>query len=592
TVYSYVDYTLGANVEVLNLVGNAVNGTGNALNNSLYGNDGNNRLDGGAGLDTMVGGKGDDEYVLDQAGELALVSESANQGTDRLLISYAAAATGSLIDLNLSNLQQIENVTVLAGGDFTFAGNDLNNNLAGGSGNDFINGGKGADTMSGAAGNDTYIVDNVGDVVIESSISLSEIDTVYSYIDYTLGANLEVLNLVGSALSATGNALNNSLYGTAGNNILDGGTGADFMAGGTGNDTYIVDNIGDVVSETSTLASEIDTVRASVNYTLGANLENLILTGSGNIYGVGNSQNNVITGNEGNNQLIGGAGLDTMIGGKGNDIYSIDQAGELALVQELASEGTDSLFIEYTATAQTGTVDLNLNNLKNVENVVVTGAGDFTLAGNDLGNSLTGSSGNDFINGGKGADTMTGGGGNDTYIVDNIGDVVSETGTSLSEIDSVYSYVDYTLGANLEILNLVGSASKGTGNGLNNSIYGNDADNILDGGAGTDSLTGGAGADTFVFSSRTDMGLGASRDVITDFSSLQGDKIDLTKFDANLLQGGMDGFTFIGANDFTGAGQLRFVDHVLSGNVSGNAGADFEIQLVGVNSFSANDLVA
>ena len=592
TVYSYVDYTLGANVEVLNLVGNAVNGTGNALNNSLYGNDGNNRLDGGAGLDTMVGGKGDDEYVLDQAGELALVSESANQGTDRLLISYAAAATGSLIDLNLSNLQQIENVTVLAGGDFTFAGNDLNNNLAGGSGNDFINGGKGADTMSGAAGNDTYIVDNVGDVVIESSISLSEIDTVYSYIDYTLGANLEVLNLVGNALSATGNALNNSLYGTAGNNILDGGTGADFMAGGTGNDTYIVDNIGDVVSETSTLASEIDTVRASVNYTLGANLENLILTGSGNIYGVGNSQNNVITGNEGNNQLIGGAGLDTMIGGKGNDIYSIDQAGELALVQELASEGTDSLFIEYTATAQTGTVDLNLNNLKNVENVVVTGAGDFTLAGNDLGNSLTGSSGNDFINGGKGADTMTGGGGNDTYIVDNIGDVVSETGTSLSEIDSVYSYVDYTLGANLEILNLVGSASKGTGNGLNNSIYGNDADNILDGGAGTDTLTGGAGADTFVFSSRTDMGLGASRDVITDFSSLQGDKIDLTKFDANLLQGGMDGFTFIGANDFTGAGQLRFVDHVLSGNVSGNAGADFEIQLVGVNSFSANDLVA
>ncbi|WP_064120481.1 M10 family metallopeptidase [Pseudomonas fluorescens] len=212
--------------------------------------------------------------------------------------------------------------------------------------------------------------------------------------------------------------------------------------------------------------------------------------------------------------------------------------------------------------------------------------------GSNFDDTLTGNSLDNFLNGLAGADTMIGGAGNDTYIVDNIGDVVTETGTSLSEIDTVYSYVDYTLGANVEVLTLVGAATKGTGNALNNAIYGNAGNNILDGGAGIDTLTGGAGADTFVFSSRSDMGLGINRDVITDFNSLQGDKIDLTKFDANLLQGGMDAFTFIGANDFTGAGQLRFVDHVLSGNVSGNVGADFEIQLVGVNSFSANDLVA
>ena len=88
------------------------------------------------------------------------------------------------------------------------------------------------------------------------------------------------------------------------------------------------------------------------------------------------------------------------------------------------------------------------------------------------------------------------------------------------------------------------------------------------------------------------MGKDSSRDVITDFNSLQGDKIDLKLIDANLLQNGLNGFTFIGSNEFSGAGQLRFVDHVLSGNVSGNSGADFEIQLVGVNSFSANDLLA
>ncbi|MFM9384987.1 metalloprotease, partial [Pseudomonas sp. UV AK001] len=125
-----------------------------------------------------------------------------------------------------------------------------------------------------------------------------------------------------------------------------------------------------------------------------------------------------------------------------------------------------------------------------------------------------------------------------------------------------------------------------------NTMFGNADNNILNGGLGADTMTGGAGADTFVFSALNEMGIGSNRDVITDFSSLQGDKIDLTQFDANLLTAGINGFTFIGAGDFTGAGQVRFVDHVLSGNVNGNAGADFEIQLVGVNSFSANDLVA
>ncbi|WP_409318849.1 type I secretion C-terminal target domain-containing protein, partial [Pseudomonas sp. KCJK9016] len=130
------------------------------------------------------------------------------------------------------------------------------------------------------------------------------------------------------------------------------------------------------------------------------------------------------------------------------------------------------------------------------------------------------------------------------------------------------------------------------GNDLNNIMVGNADNNILNGGSGADTLTGGGGADTFVFAAVNEMGMGFNRDVITDFNSAQGDKIDLTHFDSNLLNAGFNGFTFIGANDFTGAGQLRFVDHVLSGNVSGNAGADFEIQLVGVNNFSASDLVA
>ncbi|WP_213942027.1 M10 family metallopeptidase C-terminal domain-containing protein, partial [Pseudomonas sp. dw_612] len=125
----------------------------------------------------------------------------------------------------------------------------------------------------------------------------------------------------------------------------------------------------------------------------------------------------------------------------------------------------------------------------------------------------------------------------------------------------------------------------------NNVLDGRDGNDTLIGGLGSDTLTGGNGADVFTFNAWNETGVGDLRDIITDFNSLQGDKIDLTHFDANLLTAGINGFNFIGANDFSGAGQLRFVDHVLSGNVSGNAGPDFEIQLVGVNTFSAHDLV-
>jgi Ca2+-binding RTX toxin-like protein len=103
-------------------------------------------------------------------------------------------------------------------------------------------------------------------------------------------------------------------------------------------------------------------------------------------------------------------------------------------------------------------------------------------------------------------------------------------------------------------------------------------------------LTGGSGATPSQFNAWNETGTGNLRDVITDFNSAQGDKIDLTKFDANLLTAGFNGFTFIGAGDFTGAGQLRFVDHVLSGNVS--AAGRTSRSNCGVNSFSANDLVA
>ncbi|MEJ2806688.1 M10 family metallopeptidase, partial [Pseudomonas sp. CCNWLW250] len=506
TVRSSVTWALGANLENLTLSGNSsINGTGNALNNTLIGNDGNNVLNGSAGRDTLIGGAGNDTYVLDQAAELTLLRESVSQGTDSLVIGYAASSASSVVDLNLSNLGSIENVTLSGAGAFSVSGNSLNNSLVGNAAANVLNGQGGADTLDGGAGNDTYYVDNVGDTVIERGASILEVDSVISSISYTLGANLEALTLSGTAgISGTGNGLNNRITGNAGANTLDGGIGIDTLAGGTGNDTYVVDNLKDVVSETSTLASEIDTVRSSVTWTLGANLENLTLTGTAAINGTGNALGNVLTGNAGNNLLNGGAGRDTLIGGAGNDTYVLDQAGELALLQEAADQGTDSLAIGYASSSPGTLVDLTLSNLRNIENVTLSGAGVFTVVGNDqdnrlIGNAavntLRGGAGNDYLDGGAGADTLTGGTDDDTYTVDNVGDKVVEAAGEGRDL--IRAAVSYTLSTNVEDGQLLGTAALNlVGNALDNSLIGNAAANVLNGQGGADTLDGGAGNDT------------------------------------------------------------------------------------------------
>jgi Ca2+-binding RTX toxin-like protein len=118
------------------------------------------------------------------------------------------------------------------------AGNDIMFGLAG---NDRLDGGPGADTMYGGLGNDTYVVDNIGDRVIENPNE--GIDTVESSISYTLPANVENLTLTGSAaINGTGNGLNNVIIGNSGNNKLDGGLGNDQLTGGPGADQFVFDS--------------------------------------------------------------------------------------------------------------------------------------------------------------------------------------------------------------------------------------------------------------------------------------------------------------------------------------------------------------
>jgi Ca2+-binding RTX toxin-like protein len=281
-----------------------------------------------------------------------------------------------------------------------------------------------------------------------------------------------------------------SLGATAGNDALMGTVGADVFAGGLGNDSYVVNNVGDVVYENANEGT--DTVNASLSHTLGANLENLTLTGAAAINGKGNELDNVLVGNAANNTLDGGggadalnggAGADTLIGGQGDDNYVVDA---FDTVQELADQGTDTV---------RSSVSYSLATVANVENITLTGTAAINGTGNALNNQITGNAANNVLDGGAGIDTLRGGLGNDTYVVDNAGDTVTENANEGT--DTVQSSVTYTLDANLENLTLTGAlAINGKGNVLDNVLVGNAANNTLDGGGGADTLNGGAGVDT------------------------------------------------------------------------------------------------
>jgi Ca2+-binding RTX toxin-like protein len=271
--------------------------------------------------------------------------------------------------------------------------------LQGGPDDETLIGGGGNDTLIGGAGNDTLVVDSVSDVVVE--LAGGGIDTVVSGVTRTLGEHQENLVLTGAAnLDGTGNALANRIIGNAGNNVLRGLFGADTLEGGAGHDTYVLDSAQDVVIERD--GEGTDTVMAPVAWTLGPNLENLVLTGPASVAGTGNALANRIDGNTGDNTLTGGGGADTLAGGTGDDTHVVDSADDLVI--ELAGGGTDTVRASVTRTLGDQQEHLTLTGDRAIDGIG--NALTNRIEGNTAANTLTGLAGADTLLGGDGADVF------------------------------------------------------------------------------------------------------------------------------------------------------------------------------------------
>jgi Ca2+-binding RTX toxin-like protein len=337
TIQSSVTYTIAAaNVENLTLTGTtAINGTGNAGDNTITGNSANNTLDGGAGNDTLIGGAGDDTYVVDSAADT--ITENVGEGTDTVQSS---------VNYTIPDFANVENL-ILTGTATDAIGNAGNNSITGNIENNTLDGGAGDDTLIGGLGDDIYVVDSADDIITENADEGT--DTVTSSVSFNIAefANVENLTLVGTATDAIGNAGNNSIIGNSANNTIDGGLGNDSLDGGDGDDTYIftIDGIGlgrDIIIDgsgvdTISFAGTAANIRLNLGTTLGqtvdANTKTKVVLaavdaienaigGDGNDRLIGNSLDNTLEGGLGNDILNGSTGNDFLFGGDGNDLLT------------------------------------------------------------------------------------------------------------------------------------------------------------------------------------------------------------------------------------------------------------------------------
>ncbi|MGI4850199.1 MAG: calcium-binding protein [Janthinobacterium lividum] len=411
---------------------------------NFYGGNGDDVVGGSMRNDNLWGDAGNDSLVA-YDGDDAL---AGGEGLDEL----QGQLGNDLLDGGTGDDRLFGGVgnDVLTGGDgddllLGFAeSNDARQTLqVGESDNDLLFGGNGADRLSGSLGND--------------------------YLDGGDDADL-ILGDEGEDILFGGHG-DDELNGGAGADILEGWSGNDKMFGGVGNDRLWGGDGNDImlgfkpVNETPLWLGEGET---DEDILYGGAGSDLIFGGVGHdqLWGGadadelrGGTDDDMLYGEDGNDKLFGGAGNDTLYGGGGNDVI----VGGAAINQEALDAGVPD------------------------NNFLYGGNGDDTLLGGG---------GQDYLDGGAGADEMEGGRGDDYYLVNSVNDSILEQQNE--GFDTVVSSANTILGANIEQLNLVeGYRINGTGNRLDNRLFGNSQDNILDGVTGADWMVGGLGNDTY-----------------------------------------------------------------------------------------------
>ena len=513
---------------------NIENVRGSSWNDVIVGDGGNNNVEGIAGNDTIDGGEGNDTLLGGTGSDSVL----GGIGDDLIIARYFSTLTA---------------------------------NTLGAEGNDTVDGGVGADRLGLMGAREDYTVTAISPTLTRftqiangTTVDVTDVEQVLFDADGQFGATtgdqtLVTLNsLLGigtaGADSLTGTSGNDSLTGLAGadtlsglagNDTLDGGTGADSLVGGAGDDLYIADATDTLVE---TAGGGTDTVTINASYTLGAELENLVLLGTANYTGVGNALANTVTGNAVNNALYGADGNDTLVGLAGND----------TLQGQVGNDSLDG------------------------------GIGTDLLYGGDGTDSVNGGDGNDTLDGGTGADSLIGGAGNDLYYADGTDTVVELAGGGL---DTVATGSSYTLSAEVENLVVLGTANyNGAGNLLanlmsgnigNNTFFGGEGNDTLNGGVGNDTLlgqggndqlNGGAGTDSLAGGAGDDLYLADSLDTITEAAGAGTDTVQIGGSYA--LTANVEHLTLLGSANYTGVGNL--LANLITGNTGNNTlfGAD------------------
>jgi hypothetical protein len=423
-------------------------------------------------------------------------------------------------------------------------GGEGDDTIFGLAGNDTIDGGAGSDSLVGGEGSDFYLIGSLGDWVQESTNS--GIDSVMASVSgYTLAAQVEYLELVGTILAGTGNNLANTLVGNSVANSLDGGSGIDRMVGGDGNDTYFIDNSGDIIIENLNEGSQDLVVSSLSDYILSAYVEFLMLAGDANT-GTGNALDNLLTANSAlGSTLSGGGGEDTFIGGAGNDWFAIDSAGDSVD----GGVGIDSVQANFNGYTLGGGAEWLIYGTASI------------AYGNNLANTLVGNSFANTLDGGASADSMVGGNGNDYYFVDHFSDVVIETSGGGSSDTINLDVSGYIVPENIENIVISNNVTSVTGNSVGNMLIGNALDNTLDGGAGADTLTGGDGNDYFMVDNLADV-------IIESAGTTAGTDSVLSNVISHYLSSNVE-YLILGTNGVAGIGNNLV--NTLTGNSKSNS---------------------